>query len=176
MYFHQNVHLIPINPDNLEVYRRWRNSDDIRVWCRQNNLISQADQLDWYEKMRKDPTIRMYEIFDGEPLGVCGLTSIDLINSRAEFSLYIALEWQGSGNATKALKALLEVGFHELNLNLIWGETFDGNPALNIFKKLGMTVEGTRRQFYFKNGKYIDAHLVSITRDEWKLQPYSQEC
>ena len=99
---------------------------------------------------------------------MCGLTSIDYINSRAEFSLYIGHSYQRQGFAKDALKALLEVAFNEVNLNGVWGETFEGNHALNLFEKLGMKKEGTRRQFYFKGGKYIDAHLVSITREEWR--------
>ena len=60
------------------------------------------------------------------------------------------------------------------NLNVIWGETFEGNHAYDMFLKLGMKHEGTRRQFYFKEGKHIDAHLVSITRQEFMEAPWKQ--
>jgi len=112
----------------------------------------------------------MYGIRDGNNLvGVCGLTSIDWVNRRAEFSLYIASEYQGNGYGEAALRLLVEHGFNVLNLNSIWGEAFDGNPAINMFKKVGFIEEGRRRQFYFREGKYIDAILFSLMRSEYAM-------
>jgi RimJ/RimL family protein N-acetyltransferase len=113
----------------------------------------------------------MYEIRNPEsltPLGVCGLTSIDLYNRHAEFSLYIAPQLQGDGLGTRALKTLLAYGFKTLGLNSIWGETFQGNHALKMFEQMGFKIEGSRRDFYFRDGKYIDAVLVSMQASEFK--------
>lgn len=155
--------------------KSWRNDERIYKWCRQSDLISYDDQMDWYERQRKDQTIKMYtivqrsidaDITSDRLIGVCGLTSIDALNKRAEFSLYIGPEHQRRGLAKRALKTLLRHGFDNLNLHLIWGETFDGNPAAHMFEKLGFVKEGTRRDFYFKSGRYIDAHLYSVKKDE----------
>jgi RimJ/RimL family protein N-acetyltransferase len=100
-------------------------------------------------------------------VGVCGLTDIDYLVGKAEFSLYVAPSMQGKGLGKKGLKALFNLGFQVFNLNLIWGETFDKNPAYKMFLDLGMVYDGTRRQFYYKDGKYIDAHLISITKEEF---------
>jgi RimJ/RimL family protein N-acetyltransferase len=155
------------------VIRGWRNHPEIYDWCRQNNLISDAEQGRWFDKQSQDSSIRMYSIQakgeTGDPklIGVCGLTDIDLVNRRAEFSLYIAPFLHGIGLGTAALKLLLGRGFDDLGLNVIWGETFRGNKALSTFKKLGFTIEGWRREFYFKQGGFIDAALVSMTAEEW---------
>jgi len=108
------------------------------------------------------------EIDHVEAVGVCGLTNIDQVNQSAEFSLYIDPAMHRKGYGKAALTTLLKVGFEHLNLNHIWGETFDGNPAMGMFASLGMKKEGTRRQFYYRDGKHIDCHLVSILRDEWR--------
>ena len=155
-----------------------RNMPEIRDWCRQVGLIDNIQQEKWLTRISEDPTIRMYSIkgFSSDnpranislDLGVCGLTDIDHINQRAEFSCYVFPECQGYGYATDALKLLFRHGFNDLNLNMIWGETFDGNKALDLFTdKLGMKIEGTRRNFYYKKGKFIDAHLISISRSEF---------
>ncbi len=102
------------------------------------------------------------------PIGVCGLTSIDPINRRAEFSLYIDPEFQGNDLGKMSLSVLLTHGFRNLGLHLIWGEVFDGNPALQMFESLGFKKEGVRRDFYFRDGKYINAYLISMRNDEWK--------
>ena len=162
------VRLAPLDSKYLETIREWRNVEEIRSWCRQNDLISDLNQAEWYEKVRKDPSIKMYAVLDpsSEIVGVCGLTSIDLYNRRAEFSLYIAPTRQQEGFGRRALKCLVLHGFRNLGLNCIWGETFEGNPAAKMFEEIGFKKEGTRRQFYFKGGKFIDCHLYSILVSE----------
>ncbi len=162
-----------VEKKDLELLREWRNEDKIRKWCRQVGYISELDQDRWYHKQNDDPTLQMFVILREwgdmgiQRIGVCGLTDIDLVNRRAEFSLYIGPEYQQKGYARRALASLFNYGFNELGLNLIWGESFEGNPARSMFKKLGMTEEGCRRQFYFKDGQYIGAYLYSITAKEW---------
>jgi [ribosomal protein S5]-alanine N-acetyltransferase len=168
------VFLTPFDSDANAYALHWRNDPRIYKWCRQSDIISDIAQDEWFARMSKDPSIRMYvinaEVSEGTltrfPCGVCGLTSIDYINRRAEFSLYIDPIAQRKGYARAALKTLLKHGFDNLNLNLIWGETFDGNPAAKMFESLGFVKEGTRREFYFKEGRYIDAHLYSVKREE----------
>jgi RimJ/RimL family protein N-acetyltransferase len=162
------VQLGPLRAENLELYRNWRNDSSVRYWCRQSDLISQSEQVRWFERQDLDPTIKMYEILKvGGPVGVCGLTSMDLIARRAEFSLYIGPNHHRKGLGELGLRTLLAHGFNNYGLNGIWGETFEGNPAAALFEKVGMKKEGTRRQFYFKGGRYLDAHLYSILWPEW---------
>lgn len=162
----------PLQDKHVDYYRKNRNNLLIRRWCRQTGLISEADQQKWFKRQNDDPTIQMFEVYPddvdgGVPWGVCGLTSIDLHARKAEFSLWIAPDKHRKGMAKKALKTLFSYGFDELGLNVIWGETFEDNPAKFLFKKLGMHVEGVRRDFYFKNGKHTDAILFSLKDHEW---------
>jgi UDP-4-amino-4,6-dideoxy-N-acetyl-beta-L-altrosamine N-acetyltransferase len=156
-----------IEEKDLEQLRTWRNNPTIYNWCRQNNLISKENQLEWFDRQNSDPALRMFVFGENHAIGVCGLTDIDLINRRAEFSLYIAPEYQKQGFAPLALKELFDYGFYTLGLNVIWGETFDDNPALKLFLRMGLTVEGYRRDFYYKQGKFIGCHLLSLKRAEW---------
>jgi ribosomal-protein-serine acetyltransferase len=110
----------------------------------------------------------MIENEEGLPVGVCGLTDIDLVNRRAEFSLYIGPEYHGCGYGEASLRALIKKGFNSYGLKSIWGESFTGNMAMKMFYKVGFKHDGVRRSFYFRDGKFIDAHLFSILRDEWK--------
>jgi len=167
------VALVPLDSKFADLIRGWRNHPAISRWCRQNNLITDMDQAEWLRKQNGDPRIRMYLIWaktdEAEnPVGVCGLTDIDLVSRRAEFSLYIAPGMHGRGLGKAALGLLFDKGFDDLGLNVIWGETFDGNPAMRCWDRLGLVKEGTRRDFYFKEGRFVDAHLVSVKADEWR--------
>jgi RimJ/RimL family protein N-acetyltransferase len=153
----------------------WRNDYAIWQWTRQNDFLNEVEHADWFERQAKDASLRMYKLVlkaGGKTItvGVCGLTSVCYRNSRAEFSLYVSPAFHKKGIGRHALTLLFTHGFTNLGLNVIWGETFEGNPAAKLFENLGMVKEGTRRQFYWKNGKYIDAHLYSITKGEWHVR------
>jgi ribosomal-protein-serine acetyltransferase len=170
--FNFGVGLLALDSHYATAARRWRNEPEIMNWCRQSDVISDKAQERWFLNQEQDPSVKMYAIEADCFVGVCGFTSIDRISRRAEFSLYIAPEHQRRGLARKALKTLFTHGFINQNLNLIWGESFDQNPAISLFLELGMKQEGTRRDFYFKNGKFIDAHLFSMLYDEWRDQKW----
>lgn len=148
----------------------WRNDPMIRKWTRQNDELSVESHEAWFKSLDGNPTIRTYAVAgekDAKIVGVCGLTSIDWMNRRAEFSLYIDPIRHHRGFGQSALKTLLHHAFETLNLNCVWGESFDGNPAQKMFEKVGMTKEGTRRAFYYREGKYVGASLWSILRSDW---------
>lgn len=147
---------------------RWRNTDEIRRWTRQNDELTWKRHCEWLDAQGSDPSLKMYVVVaNGDCVGVCGLTSIDWQNRRAEFSLYIGPDFQGKGHGDAALRTLLHHAFITLGLNCVWGESFDENPAQAMFAKVGMTKEGTRREFYYRDGKFIGASLWSILRADW---------
>lgn len=162
------VSFTTLDVSHLNIIRGWRNNPSVMAWTRQNDLINQLSHERWYKRQSFDPTCKMYLLVDDKqsPIGVCGLTSIDLINRRAEFSLYIEPGSQNLGYGKEALYLLCYHGFCSYPLHIIWGESFAGNPAINIFRKLGFKDEGVRRDFYFRNGKFVDANLFSIKRSE----------
>lgn len=174
-YFH-GVTLRRLDPDNTDEIATtydWRNDIKIKQWCRQREPLHPTGHKAWFHSQAVDPKVSMYAIdaYDLEDMvGVCGLTDIDHINSRAEFSCYIGPEYWRRGYAKSALKTLFTHGFKELNLHCIWGECFEANPAINLFLGLGMLLEGTRRSYYYKNNRYIDAHLVSLTREDFERE------
>jgi len=164
--FEYGVGLGPLRDENAAVYYHARNDYNIWKWCRQNDVIQIGEHVSWLQYVTADTSkVRMYEVLDQHELvGVCGLTDIDHVNRRAEFSLYIIPKYHRKGYGKKALKTLLKHGFYNLGLNTIWGETYEGNPAFDMFMSLGMTHEGTRDEFYYRNGRFIDCHLISLTR------------
>lgn len=166
------LNLAPLDSTDCAAIRAWRNDYQIWRWCRQSDFISDVEQSAWFERQAKDPSIKMYKVVrlhGGTPItvGVCGFTSINMLSRHAEFSLYIAPEFQGKGYGRTALALLLMHGFTNLGFNMIWGEVIAGNPALNMFAAIGFKGDGLRRQFYWKDGAVHDAHLISMTVREY---------
>ena len=169
-----------IRPLDFDRLLDWRNNHKIFKWCRQHDLLTFNEHNRWTDRLGKDKSIRMYalrlldpeaDIVDysyNELIGVCGLTDIDLVNQRAEFSLYIGPEYHGHKYGTQALRTLCHWSFLHLPLNIIYGETFAKNKALDIFTSLGFKKEGIRRDFYYRDVKFINATLFSLKRGELK--------
>lgn len=167
-YGHGGITLGPISGHDRDKLFSWRNDARVWKWCRQYRTISYEEHDRYWGQMVDRHDCVFFGIYHHKALvGCAGLTSIDHVNSRAEFSLYIAPHCQGRGYSKPALMTLFDWGFSYLNLNQIWGETYEGNIALQVFKGLGMHVDGTRRSFYYRDGKYIDCHLISMLRSEW---------
>lgn len=161
----------PLRKCNIHKYRHSRNHDSVWYWCRQRNPISDVEQEIWYDRQGRDSSIQMFELIDEDLtcIGVCGFTDIDHINQRAEFSFYLFPEYHHQKLAEPGLKTLFNHGFKWMNLHTIWGESMDKNHAIRVFEKIGMIKEGTRRDFYFRDGEFIDCHLYSIQRPNWKF-------
>jgi len=163
------VKLDRIQRQDLDYLFKWRNDKRIYKWCRQFAPISRDGHERWFIDQDWSDDISMFAIRPNPTaiVGVCGLTSIDRVNRRAEFSCYIDPDQHKNGYGHMTLLTLFKHGFYDLGLNRIWGEVFDGNPALKLFEKIGMEVEGRRKEFYFRDGQFIDASLVSIGREQF---------
>lgn len=164
------VTLRRIEEEDLPALFQWRNDYRVWRWCRQFEPLHHSKHMAWFQWQASDKSVSMFAVLDreGDIVGVCGLTDIDQTNRRAEFSLYIDPDRGGQGYGKAALRTLFKHGFDRLGMNVIWGETFDENPAAHLFESVGMTIEGTRRDFYFREGKFVDAHLYSLRRHNLK--------
>jgi len=61
---------------------------------------------------------------------------------------------------------LLAYGFQQLQLNRIFAEHFDSNPASGrVMQKIGMTYEGTLRQHMRKWEQFEDMKVYSILQE-----------
>ena len=102
-------------------------------------------------------------------LGHCGLYYIDWIHRFGEFGIYIGDDdFRSGGYGSDALRTLIGYGFNDLNLNKIWCEVYDNNDALKVYEHIGFVYEGKMRQNYFNEGKYWDAHILSMLKEEYE--------
>jgi diamine N-acetyltransferase len=63
---------------------------------------------------------------------------------------------------------MLEHAFMDLGLHRIWLRVnIDNAPARRVYSGAGFRVEGTLQQACFKEGKYVDVHLMAILADEY---------
>jgi RimJ/RimL family protein N-acetyltransferase len=109
---------------------------------------------------------------DGEFLGWCGLTRWNPDHRSAVVTYCLAEGAWGHGYATEAARALLEWGFHTLDLNRVHGEADTRNAAsARVLEKLGFVREGTLREDCVVNGDVSDTWVYGLLRREWRYRP-----
>jgi len=105
----------------------------------------------------------------GEFLGTVGLRDIALPHRRAEFGISIHNPKNRSkGFGTDATRVMLWIGFHLLNLQSIYLDTFpDNEEAHRAYVKAGFKEVGVLRNTEFREGEFHDLLIMDILRDEF---------
>jgi UDP-4-amino-4,6-dideoxy-N-acetyl-beta-L-altrosamine N-acetyltransferase len=165
----KKVILDSVNTSDLEQMRQWRNEPELRSYFREHRIISDEMQEIWYTNTVNDAAQVNFAIrVDGTLIGHCGLFYIKWIARHAEFGIYIGnRQYRENGYGSDALRTLIKYGFEQLNLNKIWCEVYNNNAALDIYKHLGFTPEGVLRQNAYKDGQFLDSHILSMLKDEY---------
>lgn len=107
----------------------------------------------------------------GECIGQIAFFLVDSKNHFAEIEYCIGGAFQGRGYATEAAKAVIAYGFDRMNLHKVQICTKTINAkSKRVIEKCGLTYEGTLRDYFYMDGKYVGRLYFSILRSEYKKQ------
>ena len=138
--------------------------------------LSLQDEFEFIRRVREEMKQNRsfsFAIVDKEAnklIGTIGLHNVDWISRNAELGIVIwKKEYWGRGYGTDAMKLLLYYGFTFLNLHRIWLRVYSFNKrAIRAYEKIGFKMEGTLREHVFKNGRYLDIHIMGILKYEFE--------
>jgi hypothetical protein len=105
-------------------------------------------------------------------IGMIGIENIEWENHRGEISIIMNPEFRGKGHGEKAVELLLDQGFNHLNLENIWGECYENNPALDFWMKIIEKHSPCKNAIWlactkYYEGKYWDSIWFNFEKDEW---------
>ena len=81
------------------------------------------------------------------------------------FGIAVRDDWQGKGVGTTLLEACLDLANNWLNLSRLDLRVYvDNTPAIALYEKCGFEIEGTHKRFAYRNGEYVDAHVMTRVR------------
>lgn len=104
-----------------------------------------------------------------EYMGTISLKNIDTQNRNAEYAISTRKCSHGSGLASRATVDILNYAFDELRLNKVYLNVSSENKRANAFyRKFGFMHEGTSKQHFFIDGKYVNVDWYGITIDEFR--------
>jgi RimJ/RimL family protein N-acetyltransferase len=104
-----------------------------------------------------------------ELLGHVSLWSEAPRNRSATMAVIIGEPHTGEGYGTEALRLLMRYGFAEMGLHRIELAVYAYNTrALAVYRSLGFTQEGRRRESVLHDGVFHDDITMSILEHEWR--------
>ena len=104
----------------------------------------------------------------GRMIGTCGFASLDSENDRGELGYVLNPDYHGKGYGTEAARRVLQFGFDVLHLHRIEAKFMQENRAsLHVMEKLGMTLEGYRRDGMLIKERYRTIGVCAILASDF---------
>jgi putative acetyltransferase len=130
--------------------------------------------LEMWRKRLEEPPEGLIKLVacleDGEVVGQLGLhTSPNHPRRRHAGGIGMAVrdDWQGKGVGTALLEAAIELADRWLDLTRLDLQVFaDNEPAIRLYEKFGFRIEGTLARYAFRDGEYVDTHIMARLREE----------
>ena len=171
----RKVRLRPVERDDLPRFVEWFGDPDVRRYLLLYLPFSLAQEERWFESLqgrleRQQDVLLAIETADGVHIGNIGLNSINWKDRNAELGIVIGEKaYWSQGYGTDAIRTLLELAFREMNLHRVFLRVdADNERGIRCYEKAGFQRDGTLRQMVFKEGAYIDQHIMSILRSEYE--------
>jgi RimJ/RimL family protein N-acetyltransferase len=138
------------------------------------NLFKPAgmdEELAWFNR-KKDEVHFVIEL-DAKgkkaPTGQVSLINLSHPNRSCELTIFLDDAYFGKGLGRIAITLMLDYAFGQLNMNKVMTHVYEFNDkSKKVFEATGFTLEGTLRDFIFKDGKYVNAFIFGILAREYK--------
>jgi ribosomal-protein-alanine N-acetyltransferase len=102
---------------------------------------------------------------DNVVIGSCGFGSCDNTNHTAEIGYELASAYWKRGVMTEALTAILEFGFHTMELRRVIAQVMlDNTASIQLLIRLGFENEGVLKQHGFWKGEHHDLYQFALER------------
>ena len=177
MLFGENVRLAQWGPADAPLLTEWMN--DPAYWGPYYNVWGSTES-EWEAELATEADVTKRVSFvirsreDDRPLGTIGyFTAFGLSNYHRALEIWYQMHpaERGRGVATEAAAVLANHLFSALPIERVQATVVVGNDgSCAVLEKIGMTREGLLRQVHYLRGRYVDMHLYSLIRGDWKSE------
>lgn len=164
----ERVVLRPVEERDYPLIHVWQNQPEVWFWMDYERPFSLEDIAEGEARARAEGHPFVIET-DGRPIGRIGLNRFRARDRICSLCVYI-----GEPTAVResyrrdAITTLLAYAFDRLDLHMIelWCLAAD-EPAVESYRGCGFVEDGTLRDRSFKDGRWHDRVVMSITREEF---------
>ena len=168
----ENIGFRSVERDDIEIIRKEHNDESVLLMLRDPRIITELQQIQWWESISKNRNNTVYCIFHETPENVIGLwklQDLDDTNRCTEMGMDIFKNYRGKGFGLKSYKMMFKYISENLNVHTIYAKVGAYNEtSLIAAQKAGYKISGKIPESLFRKGMYWDNILLSITFDEYK--------
>jgi RimJ/RimL family protein N-acetyltransferase len=164
--------------DDFKQLISWINNEELLMnWSGSMFRFPLSEEsLEWYiedTNVLPGSEAYIYKAVDenGRVVGHISLGGISEKNRSARISRVLVgnTEERGKGVCYEMVKALLKIGFEELQLHRIALGAYDNNKAaIRCYEKAGLKIEGIHRDVLLYKGNYWSMIEMAILESEWQ--------
>ncbi len=162
-----NITIRRAEPDDYEALQKIL-SGPRAVWGTLQLPYPSVDM--WRKRLAEPPEglISLVACVEGDVIGHLSLhTYPNRIRRRhaADIGMTVRDDWQGKGVGSALMQAAVELADKWMDISrlelTVW---VDNEPAVRLYKKFGFVVEGTLKQYGFRDGKFVDTYIMARLR------------
>lgn len=133
-----------------------------------NSIEKQSDYYEYLLDSKKDIVFAIVDKYNDKHIGNIGIHSIDYIHRKCEIGIIIGEKDQrGKGIAKHCIENMKNYIFNTLNLRRITVFIMHENIAsIKSFESCGFIKEGVMKEYYYKNGTYLDSIIYGLINKE----------
>jgi len=138
------------------------------IWGTLQSPFSSVEQ--WRKRLAEPPEglVSLVACVESEVVGQLSLQTFPTRPRRrhvGHIGMAVRDDWQGKGAGTALMQAAIDLADKWLNLTRLELEVYtDNEPAIRLYEKFGFIIEGTLAQHSFRDGRYVDSHLMARLR------------
>ena len=184
MLLHQGTQTIETERLILRPFLYTDNNDMLTYWVSDSAIQSLYSEpiyttteevrelLDKYICSYEKPDYYRWAIIEKKSkicIGQIAIFMIDNKNHFCEIEYALGSKFHRKGYATEAVKSILDFCFNTVNFHKVQVCHKEGNIASQgVIRKCNFTYEGTLRDFFFMDEKYINRLYYSMLKKEYK--------
>lgn len=133
------------------------------------NPITIEHHMRWWSGIKDNPReMRFVFTVDGERAGFMKVYDIDTHNHSCVLGADLEKSFRGRGLAKPMWTLLLSYCFDMRGLHRVGLSTMTYNlPGVKTYLGMGFRLEGTMKDYQFRDGRYHDALCMHMLKDDW---------
>lgn len=139
----------------------WLSQKGVLKWFPLYDLreIEDAARI-WMSYAKQDAVLTA--LWNGVPCGIANLyiQPFKKLAHQCLFAIVVDEAHRGKGVGTQLLKELIELAKNRFSIETLHLEVYEGNPAINLYKKFGFVEYGKQKHFIKDDGEYLSKVLM----------------
>ena len=149
---------------DLFYLKKWLMDPVVLGWFPMSNINEVEDALKVWQTYARQACAFTAEV-NGVPCGVVNLyvQPYEKLRYQSLFAIVVGEEHRGKGIGTKLLKHIMREAKNTFGIQLLHLEVYEGNPAYNLYYRLGFRPYGKHEKFLKEaDGSYHSKVLMQI--------------